>query len=292
MRVKKSNKESTHQEKKWDIVIKPTTGFEWGHFKELIQYSDLIFLFVRRDFVAQYKQTVLGPLWHIIQPLLTTVVFTVIFGNVAKIPTDGLPKPLFYLAGLTIWNLFQMTMVEISNTFVKNAQLFGKVFFPRLIVPISTLVSRYISFSIQFLLFLGFFFYYFFRFPGIQPNIYLLFLPLIVIQVSVLALACGMIITAVTVKYRDLQYLVQFGVQLWMYGTPIVYPISQIPERWQWLFAINPMAYTVDLFKYAFTGVGEHNLYYFGLSCLVTLLLAMWGTAAYAKAGKTFVDKV
>ena len=280
------------QAPKWDIVIKPSRGFDGFHLKEIIQYRDLIFLFVRRDFVAQYKQTILGPLWYIIQPLLTTIVFTIIFGNVAKIPTDGLPRPLFYLAGLTLWNFFQTTMVEISNIFVKNAQLFSKVFFPRMIVPISTVFSRYIAFFIQFALFLAIYFYYLYRVPGIRPNVYLFFLPLIVLQVSVLSLACGVIITAVTVKYRDLQYLVTFGVQLWMYATPIVYPISQIPERWRWVLAANPMAYTVDLFKYAFTGVGECNLPYFGLGCLVTAVLALWGVAAYAKAEKTFVDKV
>ena len=287
-----SSKESAHSAQKWDIVIQSTTGFDWGQLKELIRYRDLIFLFVRRDFVAQYKQTLLGPAWYIIQPLLTTVVFTIIFGNVAKISTDGLPKPLFYLAGLTVWNFFQMTLVEISNVFIKNAPLFSKVFFPRLIAPIATMFSRYISLAIQLFLFLAVFFYYLFTAPGINPNIYLLFVPLILIQASVLALACGMIISAVTVKYRDLAQLVQFGVQLWMYGTPIVYPISQIPEKWQWILVVNPMAYSVDLFKYAFTGVGEHNLFYFAISCLVTLVLAMWGTAAFSKAGKTFVDKV
>lgn len=290
--MESSSKKSTPDRQEWDIVIKSTSGFEWAYLKEIINYSDLIFLFVRRDFVAQYKQTLLGPAWYIIQPLLTTVVFTVIFGNVAKIPTDGLPKPLFYLAGLTLWNFFQLTMVEISNVFVKNAPLFSKVFFPRLIAPISTIFSRYISFSIQFALFLGFLFYYLFTVPGIHPNVYLLFVPLIILQASVLALACGMIISAVTVKYRDLQQLVQFGVQLWMYGTPIVYPMSSIPEQWQWLLVINPMAYSVDLFRYAFTGVGALELRYFGMSCLLTVLLAAWGIASFAKAGKTFVDKV
>ena len=283
---------TTETKQSWDIVIKPSKGVEWRNFKELAHYVDLIFLFVKRDFVAMYKQTILGPLWYIIQPLLTTVVFTIIFGKVAGISTDGMPKPLFYLAGLTLWNFFQTTTVEISNVFVKNAQLLGKVFFPRIIVPISTLFSRYISFGIQFGLFLGVYFYYLFTVPGISPNRYLLFLPLIVLQVSVLSMSVGMIITSVTVKYRDLQYLVQFGVQLWMYGTPIVYPISQIPERWKWVLVVNPMAYTVDLFKYAFTGVGEHNLFYFGLSCLMTVLLAVWGTSAYTRAEKTFVDKV
>ena len=282
----------TENHPKWDIVIKPSKGFDGFHLKELPQYSDLIFLFVRRDFVAQYKQTILGPLWYIIQPLLTTIVFTIVFGEVANIPTDGIPQPLFYLAGLILWNFFQTTMVDISNIFVKNALLFGKVFFPRLIAPISTVFSRYIAFFIQFVLFLGIYIYYLLTVSGIHPNIYLLFLPLIILQVSVLSLACGIIITAVTVKYRDFQYLVHFGVQLWMYATPIVYPISQIPEKWRWLLMVNPMAYTVDLFKYAFTGVGECSLAYFGVSCFVTALLALWGIAAFAKAEKTFVDKV
>ena len=285
-------KRQTDDNQTWDILIKPSKGFDGFHVKELLHYSDLVFLFVRRDFVAQYKQTILGPLWYIIQPLLTTVVFTIIFGKVAKIPTDGLPGPLFYLAGLTLWNFFQTTLVEVSNIFVKNAQLFSKVYFPRMIAPISSVISKYIAFGIQLLLFLGIYFYYLSNSSAIHPNRYLFFLPLIVLQVSVLALSCGVIITAITVKYRDLQYLVTFGMQLWMYGTPIVYPISQIPEKWQWALAVNPMAYTVDLFKYAFTGVGECNLKYFGISCLVTAILALWGAAAYAKAEKTFVDKV
>jgi lipopolysaccharide transport system permease protein len=285
------NKE-TQQEPPWDIVITSSRKFEWRSLKELIQFRDLIFMFVRRDFVSQYKQTILGPLWYIIQPLLTTLVFTVIFGNVAKISTDGLPKPLFYLAGLTLWNFFQTTMIEISNIYIKNAPLFNKVFFPRLVAPISTLCSRYISFVIQFSLFLSLYFYYLVRVPQIHPNIQLLYLPLIVLQVSVLSLSCGMIISSLTVKYRDLQYLVTFGAQLWMYATPIVYPISKIPEQWHWLLAVNPMAYSVDLFRYSFTGAGENNLKYFAVSCVTTVFLAVWGTVSYVKTSKNFVDQV
>jgi len=280
------------EKEKWDIVIKPSSNAAGINFKELFNYTDLVFLFVSRDFVAQYKQTILGPFWYLIQPLLTTIVFTVIFGNVAKISTDGLPRPLFYLAGLTVWNFFSQTLTAVSQTFIKNAHLFGKVYFPRMTVPLSTLFSKYIALGFQFVLFLAFYAYYAFKFPEIRPNIYLLLIPVIIIQASILAVAFGMIVSAVTVKYRDLQQLVAFGVHLWMYATPIVYPMSKIPEKWKWLFMLNPMAHSVELFKYAFTGVGEVNLPHFGVGFLITLLFAVWGIISYNKADKTFVDQV
>ncbi|HOJ65148.1 MAG TPA: ABC transporter permease [Spirochaetota bacterium] len=278
----------------WDIIItsKRKNYLSLKDFKDIIDHRDLIFNFVNRDFVTQYKQTILGPLWYLIQPILTTIVFTIIFGNIARIPTDGLPGPLFYLGGITLWNFFSSTLTSTSNIFTSNAGIFGKVYFPRIVVPISIMISNYIRLLIQFLLFLSIYIFFIFNLKTIRPNIYLLFLPLILIQLSLLSLACGMFISSITTKYRDLQYLVGFGVQLWMYASPVVYPISQIAEKWQWVFIVNPVSYSLELFKYAFTGYGTLNLKYFFISCFVTIILLLLSFRSFKKAEETFIDRV
>ncbi len=287
-------KKDKDNNKDWDIIIEPKRHNFFTHkdIKDVIEHKDLIFNFVNRDFVTQYKQTILGPLWYLIQPILTTIIFTVIFGNIAKIPTDGLPRPLFYLAGITLWNFFSSTLSTTSNIFVGNSGIFGKVYFPRIVIPIATMISNYIKLFIQLLLFISFYIYFLIVTTGIKPNIYLLFFPLILIQLSILGTSCGMIISSLTTKYRDLQFLVGFGIQLWMYATPIVYPISMVSGKWKWVFMINPVSFSVELFRYSVTGYGNPNILYFLMSLGLTIILFFIGITFFKKAEETFIDRV
>lgn len=274
-------------------VIRPATGWFDLRLADLWRYRDLIQLFVRRDFVAVYKQTILGPLWYVIQPILTTLVFTVIFGRVARIPTDGVPPTLFYLAGLTVWNYFAGCLNRTSNTFVSNASIFGKVYFPRLTVPISVVISGLISFAIQLLLFLGFLTFYALNGTAIAVNpLLLLALPLLIIQIAALGLGFGVIVSSLTTKYRDLTFLVTFGVQLWMYATPIVYPSSRIPEKWLWLLSLNPMTPVVELFRYTFLGVGVIHPWQIVQGAVTTLVVLVTGIILFSRVEKSFMDTV
>ncbi len=225
--------------------------------KEVWQYRDLLMLFVYRDFVTFYKQTILGPLWFFIQPFLTSIVFTVIFGNVAKLPTDGLPPMLFYLAGVTSWNYFAECFRKTSNTFTQNAGIFGKVFFPRVVTPLSVTISNLITFGIQFLLFLMFLVFFLLKGSLIHPNIFILLFPVLIILMGVMGLGFGMLVSAWTTKYRDLQFLVQFGIQLLMYATPVIYPISAIPAKYHWIIMANPMTSIIETFRYCIPGGGD-----------------------------------
>ena len=220
--------------------------------RDIWNFRDLLMLFVHRDFVAVYKQTILGPLWFFIQPLLTTIVFTVIFGKVAKIPTDGLPPLLFYLAGVTAWNYFAECFRKTANSFTQNAHIFGKVYFPRVIAPLSVTLTNLITFGIQFLLFLGFLFYFMYSSAVVQPNVYILLFPLLILMMGFMGLGFGMLVSALTTKYRDLQFLVAFGIQLLMYATPVIYPISAIPAKYHWIILANPMTSVIETFRYAF----------------------------------------
>jgi len=280
----------------YELVIQPSSGLLRIDWHGLMHYRDLLFILVRRDFLAQYKQTVLGPLWFIIQPLFTTLVFTVIFGNVAKIPTDGVPPMLFYLCGMCVWNYFSSCSNITANTFIINANLFGKVYFPRLIVPLSVVVSRLIAFGIQLGTFLVFLIYYhYFTVSGEALHVslpWLAAMPALVLQSAALGLGVGLWISALTTKYRDLAHLATFLTQLWMYATPVVYPISQIPERWRWLAALNPMTGIVEAFRKAFLGAGDASPYLLGMSACVTLLVLLTGVILFSRAEKTFVDTV
>lgn len=277
---------------KWSTVIKSKTGWFDIDLKELWRYRDLMSLFVRRDFVAVYKQTILGPLWFLIQPLFSTVVFTVVFGNIAKIPTDGIPPMLFYMSGIVAWNYFSTCLSSTSNTFVANANIFGKVYFPRMTVPISVVIVNLLTFTIQFFLFLGFYFYFEVRGVTLKPSLWVLATPLLVVQMGILGLGMGMLVSSLTTKYRDLTFAVGFGTQLWMYATPIVYPMSQIPERWQWLFAINPMASIVETFRFAFLGSGSVNPQYLAIGIAMTFLTLFMGIILFNRIEKTFMDTV
>ena len=276
----------------WTTIIKPKPRFFDLNIRELIRYRDLIYLFIKRDFVAYYQQTILGPFWYIIQPLITTIVFTIVFGNIARIPTDGIPQPLFYLSGLTIWNYFSTCLSSTSNVFVSNAGIFGKVYFPRLTVPISIVASNFVRFLIQFILFLGFYIYFYISGANIAPNIFLLIIPVLLLQVAVLGMGCGILLSSLTTKYRDLGFIVGFGLQLWMYATPIVYPISQIPEKWRWIYIINPMAQIVEMFKYAFIGIGTVNWIHYGYTLIATSVILFFGLIMFNKVEKTFMDRV
>jgi len=273
-------------------VIRPACGWFDIHLSELWRYRDLIMLFVRRDFVSLYKQTILGPLWFLIQPLITTVVFTIIFGRIAKIPTDGLPRMLFYLSGVVVWNYFAGCLNKTCDTFVGNAHIFGKVYFPRLTVPVSVVISNLVTFGIQFALFFCFFLYFYFNGADISPRPLIIIAPLLILQMAALGLGLGIIVSSLTTKYRDLTQLVGFGVQLWMYATPIVYPASQIPDRWQWLIALNPMAPIIEFFRFSFLGVGTVNPLHMGLSALMTLLVLATGIVLFSRIEKSFVDTV
>ncbi len=276
----------------WTTTLRPVSGWFDIHLAELWRYRDLIALFVKRDFVAVYRQTVLGPLWYLIQPLLTTLVFTIIFGQVAKISTDGLPQILFYLSGFVAWRYFSDCLTKTSNTFVGNAHLFGKVYFPRLTVPISVVLSNLIAFVIQVALFLCFWGYFAVKDADIHFKPLLILLPLIVLQMAFLGLGCGIIISSLTTKYRDLAQLVGFGTQLWMYATPVVYPMSIVPKKWYWLMALNPMAPLIEFFRYTFLGVGEVNALNLLVSFIMTLLILALGIVLFSRIEKSFMDTV
>jgi len=276
----------------WTTVISPISGWFNFSLKELWRYRDLIALFVRRDFVAVYKQTILGPLWFLIQPLFSTIVFTVIFGRIANIPTDGIPPMLFYMAGIVSWNYFASCLTTTSNTFIANANIFGKVYFPRLAVPISVVIVNLMTFVIQFLLFLGFLFYFYWRGVPVHLSGWILLTPLLLGQMGILGLGVGILVSSLTTKYRDLTFVVGFGTQLWMYATPIVYPMSQIPERWQWLYALNPMASLIETFRYAFLGSGSVNLEHLAVSAGMTIFILCAGIVLFSRIEKSFMDTV
>ncbi len=277
----------------WTMDIEPQRGLLDLQLGELWRYRDLVMLFVRRDFVAVYKQTILGPLWYLIQPLLTTLTFTFIFGRVASLPTDGLPQFLFYMSGTVVWSYFAACLTKTSETFVQNAHLFGKVYFPRMAVPVSILISNLITFVIQFVLFLVFVGYFVMRGTAIHFNwLWISLSPLLIVMMAGLGLGFGIIISSLTTKYRDLRFLVTFGVQLLMYATPVIYPVSSIPKSFQWVILANPMTPIVEAFRYAFLGAGtvdwSHLLYSFAFMLVVVFL----GSVIFNRVEQTFMDTV
>lgn len=280
------------KKQQWDNVICSRSSWLDIHPGELWKYRDLIVLFVWRDFVSVYKQTILGPLWFILQPLITTTVFTIIFSSVAKLPTDGLPPFLFYLSGVIAWKYFADCLNNTSNTFVSNAHIFGKVYFPRLTVPVSVVISNLIAFGIQFLLFLVFYAYYWQKGTIIHPQPAILLLPILIIQMAALGLGFGIIVSSMTTRYRDMTHLVGFGVQLWMYATPVVYPASFLPERWRFVLLLNPMAPVIEAFRYAFLGTGSINLQSWLISLAITFCILLAGVILFSRVEKSFMDTV
>lgn len=276
----------------WDKVIEPKKSLFELRLKDLWRYRDLLVLFVKRDFVSFYKQTVLGPLWFFIQPIFTTIVFSAIFGNLAGISTDGLPKYLFYLSGITCWNYFSDCLTKTSTVFKDNANIFGKVYFPRLIMPLSIVTSCLIRFGVQFLLFLLMMLYFYATGSSFHVTYAIVFFPLLVLLMAMLGLGLGLIITALTTRYRDLSFLVAFGVQLLMYGTPIVYPLSFASEKYKTLIQLNPMTSIVEVFRYAFLGQGSFTTWGIWYSVTITVIILFSGILIFNKAEKNFVDTI
>jgi len=277
---------------KWDLIITPKRGWLDLHLKDIWIYRDLVFHFVKRDFVTFYKQTILGPLWYIIQPLLTTVVFSIVFGKIARISTEGVPRFLFYLSGTVAWGYFSDCVKETSDTFIKNAKIFGKVYFPRLTVPFSVVIISLVKFGIQFMLFLGFFVYFILNGAPVNPNLFILLLPVLLLQMAVLGLGTGILISSMTTKYRDINFLVGFGLQLWMYATPVVYPVSVVPERFRFFYMLNPVASIVETFRHAFLGTGIVDGVDILISWAVTMLILFSGIVLFNRVDKTFMDTV
>ena len=276
---------------KFDVVIVPKTGWIDINLKELWKYRDLIALFVKRNFISLYKQTILGPAWAIVQPLLTTVIFTIIFGSMAGLSADGVPSFLFYMSGTIAWTYFSTCLTNTADTFTRNAAILGKVYFPRLVMPISTVLTNLIALSIQFLMFLCFLFYYWLK-GKVHPNLYVLLVPILVLQMAMLSLGSGIIISALTTKYRDLQMLVGFGVQLWMYGTPVAYDIRIIPQKYMGLYMLNPMTPVINTFRTALLGIGGFQLRYYLSGWALTIIILFAGIVLFNHVEKTFMDTV
>lgn len=262
------------------------------NLKEIWKYRDLIILFVKRDITTAYKQTILGPVWIVINPLLSTVVFTVIFGVIAGIPTDGVPQFLFYLSGNILWGFFSSCLNKGSGTFLGNARLFGKVYFPRLVMPISGIIYNLINFLLQTVVFVILIIIYALIGANVHPNLFILFTPILVMHTALLGTAIGLIISSITTKYRDLNVLVSFGVSLLMYITPVVYPVSKVPENFRWLMLLNPVAPIVESYRYAFLGSGTFEWPFLLISLAVTAVLLFWGVLVFNKVEKNFIDTV
>lgn len=294
--LKKPEQVRTHDseaEETWTEVIQPRTRLLELGLADVWRYRDLVMLFVRRDFVSTYKQTVLGPIWFFIQPLLTTLTYVIVFGNIAKLSTDGLPQMAFYLAGITVWNYFAQTLTSTSTVFRDNATMFGKVYFPRLTMPLSIVISNLVRFAIQLGLFVAVWLYYLLQGNNtIHPNWLIALTPLLVIIMGLLSLGLGMIFSALTTKYRDLAMLLAFGVQLLMYATPVIYPLSSITGWSRGLILANPMTSIVETFRYAFLGSGTFSWAALGYSTGVTFVVLLLGTIIFNRVQKSFTDTV
>jgi lipopolysaccharide transport system permease protein len=284
--------EDIENQEKWTDIITPQTNILDLKLRDVWKYRDLLIMFVKRDFVSTYKQTILGPIWFFIQPLLTTLTFVIIFGNIAKLSTDGLPMTLFYMSGITMWNYFSECLNKTATVFKDNANIFGKVYFPRLIMPLSIVVSNLIRFGIQFSLFLIFLFWYLFNAISVHPNWFILLVPYLVILMALLALGLGMIISAMTTKYRDLVFLLTFGIQLFMYATPVIYPMSSLSVKYGWIIKANPLSAIIETFRYAFTGSGQFSWSSLAYSSLFTFIILILGTIIFNKVEKSFMDTV
>lgn len=281
--------------KGWDIVIEPKASLFSLNLKEVWHYKDLLEMYIKREIVTFYKQTILGPLWFFIQPLFTTIVFMFVFGGLAGIPTDGIPQPLFYLSGICLWNYFSDSLTKTSDTFYTNQAVFGKVYFPRLIVPLAVTLSGLLKMLIQFILFAGVFVYYLFHGYSISLNAYALLFPVLIFILAGLGLGFGIIISSMTTKYRDLKFLVAFAIQLWMYFTPVIYPLSVMEgnyKKYMWLIQANPLTAVLETFKYGFLGKGSFSWLSLGYSFSFTVAILIIGTWIFNKVERSFMDVV
>jgi lipopolysaccharide transport system permease protein len=276
----------------WDLEIKPNDSIFNLHLKDVWDYRDLLWLLVRRDFVSFYKQTILGPLWFFLQPAFTTVIFTFVFSTLAKIPTNGVPPQLFYLAGSVAWNYFSDSLTKTSTVFKDNAAMLGKVYFPRLIMPLSIVFSNFVKFGVQFILFLLVLGYYMIQGNKVEPNAFILLFPVIMLLMAMLGLGLGLIITALTTKYRDLAFVVTFGMQLLMYATPVIYPLSYAISKGHNFVAYNPMTGLIEAFRYGFTGAGQFYPMAFVYSAVSSVVILLVGLVVFNKVEKDFVDTV
>ena len=282
---------SDSHKQQWTETIESSHSLLDLNLKEVWRYKDLVYMFVKRDFVSSFKQTILGPIWFFINPIFTTIVYIVVFGGIANISTDGAPKILFYLAGVTLWNYFSSCLNGTSSVFTSNAAIFGKVYFPRLVMPISIVFSNLMRFGVQMVLFLIAFLYYLTK-GEVQPNWWILATPFLILLMAMFALGVGMIFSSMTTKYRDLQMLLGFGVSLYMYATPVIYPVSALPKAIQPYAAWNPLTGIFECFKYGWLGVGEFNPTMLAISSLIILLLLAIGTITFNKVEKSFMDTV
>jgi len=287
-----ATKEITSAQDGWDIIILPQRAWWDLRLGELWKYRDLVRLLVWRDFVAQYKQTVLGPAWYLIKPITSSVVFTVIFGNIAGLPTDGLPPFLFYMAGNTIWGYFSACLTGTSNTFRDNASIFGKVYFPRLVIPLSVILSSLISFGIRLSTFIPFTLYFMFSGSDVKPNLYILLLPVLLIILAGIGLGLGIIVSSLTTKYRDLQQLLGYGLQLLMYSSPVIYPLSSVPAQWRWLLLVNPVTPVIETFRRAFLGDSSLGTVYLLYSTAFMFVVLLIGVLIFNRVENTFMDTV
>lgn len=279
----------------WLFEITPKNKFFSLNFKEVWQYRDLLMLFVKRDVVTVYKQTILGPLWYLIQPLFTSITFTIIFNTVAGIDTGTVPPFLFNLAGITVWNYFTACLNDTSDTFKRNAAIFGKVYFPRIIMPLSVVISNLLKFGIQFMIFVAFYIFYYLRGAAISINESLLFFPLLVALMGILGLGLGMFISSLVTKYRDFSYLIGFGVQLLMYLSAVMYPMALIKEKlpaYGWLVEYNPLAYVIETTRYMLLGIGQISFLGLGYTFAVTVIVFLVGVLIFNKTEKSFIDTV
>lgn len=277
----------------WDQVISPQRGLLQLRLDEVWAYRDLLRMFIKRDIITVYKQTILGPIWYVLQPIMMTAIYTLVFGNIAGIETDGLPKILFYLAGIILWNYFQESFNTTSKTFLENAQIFGKVYFPRLIIPLSKVFSGVIKFVIQFTFFIAIFlFYKFFMGTPLPITPYLLLIPVFVLMIACFGLGLGIFFTSLTTKYRDLNFLLQFGVQLLMYASPIIYPVSTIPEKYKWFILLNPVTPIIEGFKFSLLGKGEFDPLLLTYSAVVIAFVLFIGVISFNRTERNFIDTV
>ncbi|MEQ8560270.1 MAG: ABC transporter permease [Cytophagales bacterium] len=281
-----------NQGENWDEIIRPNKNLFELNLSSLWKYRDLLLMFVKRDFVTFYKQTILGPIWFFIQPIFTTIIYVVIFGNLAQISTDGLPPILFYLAGITCWNYFSESFNSTATTFVANQNIFGKVYFPRLILPLSIVISNLLKFGIQFALFSIILIYYLITTNIVAPSPTILLTPLMLMMMAFFGLGSGLIITSLTTKYRDLTFLLKFGVQLLMYATPVIYPLSSVPETYKWLVLLNPMSVVIETFKYSYIGEGFFSWQYIISSCLIIAAVFFIGVVIFNRTERNFMDTV
>lgn len=284
------------EEQQWTTIVRGESKNRFN-LKELLNCKDLIFLWVRRDFVSKYKQTVLGPAWAIIQPFFTTVVYSIFFGNIAGLGASGVPNFIFYLSGTIVWSLFSGSLTSNANTFVSNAGIFSKVYFPRLVMPISTAISQFINFAIQFVFMLGFLVYYICTGAGVEPNIYVLMTPLVLIQLAVLGMGFGVIISSLTTKYRDLQMVVGFGVSLWSYMSPVAYDMFSRSVlapggKFYYLYMCNPVTPAINLFRYAYLGTGGIDWLFYCISWVVTIVIVAIAVKVFSRVERNFIDTV